>query len=131
VRPASRDRRWSIETLAAQHTYLALDHVESAGVLRRVVELQAAKHPMGLRRRKRFIKRSGVVRREIVHHDPDQVGLPTVDIDEVAHTLGEITRRPPVGDFPRAPWPVRVKEDEQIDRAIAAIFVIVTWGLSW
>lgn len=50
-----------------------------------------------------------------------------VEIDEVAHALGEVEALvgAPVGDFHPTPGPVDIEEDEQIDRAIAAIFAVV------
>ena len=80
----------AVEALAAQHADLDLDHVEPAGVLGGVVELQAAQQAVGLGRREGFVERAGGVGRQVVEHDADQLGLRIVQIDELAHAVGEV-----------------------------------------
>jgi hypothetical protein len=50
-----------------------------------------------------------------------------MDIDEVAHAVGIIFCRSALGDFDLAPGTMDVEEDEEIDRAVATILVIVTF----
>jgi hypothetical protein len=50
-----------------------------------------------------------------------------MDVDEIAHAFGVILCRSPLGNFDLAPGSMHVEEDEEIDRAIAAILVIVTF----
>src|SRR4030081_3098953 len=50
-----------------------------------------------------------------------------MDVDEVAHTLGVISCCSPLSDFDLAPWTMHVEENEEIDRAIATILVIITF----
>src|SRR4051812_1627548 len=50
-----------------------------------------------------------------------------MDIDEIAHASGMVFRRSPFGDFDLAPGTMHVEENEEIDRAIATILVIVTF----
>src|SRR5690348_18292572 len=64
-----------VEALGAQDADLDLDHVEPTGVLRRVVELQALEHTVRLRRREGLVQRARRMRRKVVHHHPDQLGL--------------------------------------------------------
>jgi hypothetical protein len=46
------------------------------------------------------------------------------------HASGIVFRRSPFGDFDLAPGTMHVEEDEEIDRAIATILVIVTFELT-
>ena len=53
-----------------------------------------------------------------------------MDIDEFAHAPGVVFRRPPLSDLDLAPRPVHVDTDEEIDGAVAAVLVIVTFELA-
>src|SRR3954447_10006923 len=53
----------AVEALAAQHADLDLNHVEPAGMLWGVVELQAAQYAVRLGCREGFIERAGKMRR--------------------------------------------------------------------
>src|ERR1700751_5204310 len=53
-----------------------------------------------------------------------------MDVDEVAHTSGVIFCRSPLSDFDLAPGTMHVEDNEEIDRAIATILVIVTFELT-
>ena len=50
-----------------------------------------------------------------------------MDVDEIAHALGVVFCRSPLGDLDLAPGTMHVEENEEIDRAIATILVIVTF----
>src|SRR4030095_8411393 len=65
----------------------------------------------------------------IVEDDSDAVCLRIVDIDQVAHAVGEVAGGALLRDLHLAPGPVRVEEDEQVDGAVAAIFAVVALGL--
>src|SRR5712671_2718861 len=67
---------------------------------------------------------------EVVHHHPDDRDVGIVDIDQLAHALGEVLVSAPVGDLHPAPGTVGVEEDKQIDGAVAAIFAVVTLKLA-
>src|SRR6202163_595947 len=53
-----------------------------------------------------------------------------MDVDEIAHALGVVFCRSPLGDFDLAPGTMQVEENEEIDRTIATILVIVTFELT-
>jgi hypothetical protein len=53
-----------------------------------------------------------------------------MDIDEFAHALGVVFRCPPLGDFNLAPRPMHVDANEEINSAVAAVLVIVTFELT-
>jgi hypothetical protein len=109
----------SVEALAAQHADLDLDHVEPAGVFGGVVELQPAQQPSGFRGWERLVEGAGGMGREVIEDDPDLLGLGIMDIENLAHALGEVASRPMVGDLDLAPGAVRVEEDEEVERAVA------------
>src|SRR5829696_6622331 len=70
-----RSRTSTIEALAAQHPDLDLDHVEPAGVLGGVVELEAAQDAPGFGRIESLVEGAGRVARQVVLDDPDRVGV--------------------------------------------------------
>jgi Hsp70 protein len=95
----------AVQTLAAEHADLDLDHVEPAGVLGSVVELQAAQNSPGFGGRECLIEGAGRVDRQVVLHNPDGFGIGIMDIGEFAHALGVVYCRPPLGDLDLAPRP--------------------------
>lgn len=62
--------------------------------------------------------------RQIVEDDADRACLGVMNIDQLAHAVGEVAGRALVGHFDLAPGSVRVEEDEQVDRAVAAVFAV-------
>src|SRR5215207_7403325 len=121
----------TVEALAAQHPDLDLDHVEPAGVLGGVVELEAAQDAPGFGRIESLVEGAGRVARQVVLDDPDRVGVWIVNIDEFAHALGVILGGAPLGDLDLAPRPIGVEKDKEIDGAVTAILVIVSFKLAW
>src|ERR1700677_5225704 len=63
----------------------------------------------------------------MILNDPDGFRIGIMVVDEVAHAVGVVFCRSPLGDFDFAPGTMHVEEDEQIERAIATILVIVTF----
>jgi hypothetical protein len=53
-----------------------------------------------------------------------------MDIDEFTHALGVVFGRSPLSDLDLTPGTMHVEEDEEIDGAVAAILVIVTFELA-
>src|SRR5271167_1413051 len=53
-----------------------------------------------------------------------------MDIDELAHTLGVVFCGSPFGDLNLTPGPMRVEEDEQVDRSVAFIFAVGAFDLA-
>jgi hypothetical protein len=64
-----------VEALAAQDADFDFDHVQPTGVLGHEVEVQAAQDAVGIWRRKGFVECAGVMCREIVENDPDDIGV--------------------------------------------------------
>ena len=52
---------------------------------------------------------------QVVQHHPDPRGLRIIDIDQLAHALGEVSRRALLCDLDLAPEPVRVEDHEHIE----------------
>src|SRR5258708_22252152 len=96
-----------------------------------VVELEAVQNSAGFGGRECLIEGAGRMGRQVILHDPDAGGIGIMDIDEFAHALGVVFRRPALGDLDLAPGPVHVDANEEIDGAVAAILVIVTFELAW
>src|ERR1700730_15931524 len=69
------------------------------------------------------------MRRQVIEHDADLVGLWIMDVDEFAHTLGEVTGQAGVGAAAAGPAAMDIEEDEQIGRAVALIFAVVAFEL--
>jgi len=115
----------AIQTLAAEHPDLDLGHVEPAGMLGGVMELQASQNSPGFGGRECLIEGAGRVGRQVVLYDPDARGIGIMDIDKLAHALGVVFCRPPLGELDLAPGPMHVDADEEIDGAVAAVLVIV------
>ena len=67
---------------------------------------------------------------KIVHHHADPVRVWIVDIGQIAHAIGEVARGSMVRDFHMTPGFVCVEKHEQIGRAVAPIFAIVTLRLT-
>jgi hypothetical protein len=76
--------------LAMQHPNLDLDHVEPAGVLGDIVELQPAQHAVRFASGERLIERTGRVCRQVVHYDPDPLRHGVVNVRELTHADGEV-----------------------------------------
>ena len=68
--------------------------------------------------------------RQVVLYDPDARGIGILDIDKLAYALGVVFCRPPLGKLDLAPRPMHVDADEEIDGAVAAVLVIVTFELT-
>ena len=68
--------------------------------------------------------------REIVENDADDIGLRVVSVDEIAHAFGKVLRGALLGNLDRAPGPMGVEKDEEIDCPIAFIFAVIAFELS-
>jgi hypothetical protein len=56
--------------------------------------------------------------RQVIKHDADQVSPGMVEIDQIAHAVGEVTGSTIVGDIDRAPWLMSIEEDEEVGRPL-------------
>src|SRR5258707_6173204 len=119
-----------VEALAAQDADFDLHHVEPAGVLGRVGELQPAQHGARFGGRKGLVERAGRVCRQIVQDDADAFRFREVGITELAHAGGEVHSGAAVGDFDPAPRAMHVEDDEQVGRSVALVFAVVALELS-
>ena len=109
----------TIEALAFEDADLDLGHVEPAGVLGRVVELEPPEHAARLGWREGGVESGGGVGGEVVENDADALGFFEVDIDELAHAKGEVVSAAMIGDLDPAPGAMGIEEDEEIDDAVS------------
>ena len=72
------------------------------------------------------VERGGGVRREVVQDDANAFGRRVVRVDKVAHALGEVAARSPIGHLCMAPRPMGVDEHEDVRRAVADVLVVET-----
>ena len=114
----------AIETLAFEHADLDLNHVEPAGVLGRIVELKSPEHTARIGWREGGVEGGGGVGERGFENDADALGFWEVDIDEFAHAKGEVVGAATIGDLDPAPRAMGVEKDEEIDDAVAVIFVV-------
>ena len=82
----------AIEALAFEHADLDLNHVEPAGVLGRVVELEPPEHAAGLGRWEGGVESGGSVGGEVVEDDADALGFWEVDVDKLTQALEQLLR---------------------------------------
>ena len=120
----------SIQALATQHTDFDFDHVQPAGALGDIMELEPAQHPPRFTRGKGVVERARRVRRQIVQDDLDALRLWEVNVSKLAHADGEVHGGAAVADFDLAPGLMHVEEDEQIGRTVALILAIVALDLA-
>ena len=114
----------AVEALPFEDADFDLDHVEPAGVLRRVVELDAAEQASRLGCRECGVEGGGGMGRQVVEDDPDTLGLWKVEIDEFAHGDGEVVGGAALGNLDVAPGAMGVESDEEIGGAVAAILIV-------
>ena len=80
--------------------------------------------------RERFIERRRLVRAEIVLHQHDLTRVGEVAIRQILEDLRIIERGMAVGYLDMAPSLQRSEPHEQVDRAVALVFVVVPGGLA-
>ena len=68
--------------------------------------------------------------RQIVLHDTDAGGGGIMDVDEFTHAVRVVHGGAALCDLDIAPAPMWIEGDEEIDGAVAAILIIVAFGLS-
>ena len=93
------------------------------------MELESAQHASGFDGGKAQYSVAGRVRRQIVEHDSDALGVRKVNVGEFAHAGGEVNGGAAVGDLDLAPGPMRVEEDQQFDRSVVLILAVGAFDL--
>ena len=74
--------------MAVEHADFALDHVQRAGVLGHIVELQSLQQTARFPRREGLVERDGRTGRQIVEDDPNPLSFGVVNFGQVAHAGG-------------------------------------------
>src|SRR5690606_2579179 len=91
-----------------------------------VMKLQFAQDAAGFSGREGSIQGSRGVGIEIVHDDPDFLGVREMYIYQVAHTGGKVGFSALVGDFGMSPACQWLKHHKQVAGAVALVFIVVT-----
>ncbi len=94
------------------------------------MELKPPEHAARFGRWESGVESGSGVGGEVIEDDADALGLWEVDIDELAHADGEVVSGATTSDLDPAPRAMGVKEDKEIDGAVAAILVIEAFGPS-
>src|SRR5262249_1316805 len=84
------------------------------------------RNPKCFFRREGFVKRSWSVCVEVVENDPDHHGVRIALIDQPLHLLREVLLGSAFGYFHVSPARLRLDKHEEITRAFAFVFIIVT-----
>src|SRR5262249_47039938 len=114
----------SRQTLAGQNRQFALGDVEPAAMFGRVVEVEFSGDAPRVGGRKRYIQRCDGVHAQVVEHHPNDSSVWVSDVDEPTHLMREVDRGASLSDLDVAPATQRLDGDEQIARAVAAVFVV-------
>ena len=106
-------------------TQFNLCHVKPTAMLGCVVYFQLFNDTPRFGRREGLIKRSKFMCIQIVHDEYNLLRLGEMDINQIAHTVGEINHRAPVGDFDMPPCFQGSEKEKQITRPIPFILIII------
>ena len=99
-------------------------------MLRRVVELETSQDAPRLVGREDLVEVLRPVGAEVVEHDADPLGVRVVNVDEIAHAVGEVGCRPLVGHLGVSPRPIHVDKHEDVRGAVAHVLVVDPRGRS-
>ena len=114
-----------VQALAAEHTELDLGDGEPTAVLGGGMDVEFVPDPLGFGRRERLVEPGRVVGVEVVEHQGDALGIRKVDVDQLAHHLGEVDPGAVVGDLDLAPPQQGRGEQEEVGGAAALVFGVV------
>src|SRR5574341_2293525 len=109
---------------AQEHAELDFSHVEPASMLGRVMKDQAPGNAVSFGGFKGFIERGQLVDVEIIHDHLDALGIGIADIHQPAHLVSKVLSGAVLGDFDVSPVGQRLKEQEQVARPVALIFIV-------
>ena len=94
------------------------------------MELQVLQEAMRLVRRESLVERTGRVRRQVVHHDPDPLGLrKSASTSSRMHWAKSHAVRLSLTLTLRQ-GRCASRKDEQVDRAVAAVLAVVAFALA-
>jgi len=116
------------QTLATEHTQLALGHVQPTAPLGRVVDLQLAQEAPSLSRGKGFVQRAADVSIQVVQHH--HFGIRERDIHDVAYQVRPILARALLRDTNSPLAQQGSKHHEDVGNPLALVFVVAALHLS-
>jgi hypothetical protein len=119
-----------IETLSREDAEFGFGHIQPTAVFGCIVPFEPLDQPSGFLGRKGFVERSGLVGVEIVLHEHDLLGFWEAAVRYILEDFGIVDGGMLVRDFD-VPLTLQGREHhEQIGRAVACIFVIVSFRMS-
>jgi len=119
-----------VKTLSLEDANLGFCHFQPASSFGSVVKLEPIKIRLSLIWREEVIERSWLVRIELIHHNPDAVGIRVVNIFEFDHSINPVCRSSPVGDFDVHPVGKWLRREVDPLFGVAFVPVIDTGNLS-
>ena len=123
-------RQTSLQALPAHGADLDFGHVQPAGMLGRVVKLQAVPNAIGLFRGKGIVKAGESVGVEVVHYHTDTFRMGIVHVDQLLHLGREVQLGAPLGYRHLAPASQRLDGDEDVRRALPPVLVVMARWLA-
>ena len=116
------------ETPALQNAGPDLDHAGPAGVLRSMVKPGPTQDSPSLRRRKGARERGRGMRRQIVRHHPDPVGIGKVHVAQLPHAVCKVGPGPPASEPALPPGIAGIEENEEVGGSAPPVLVVVASG---
>src|SRR5699024_1439854 len=114
----------AVKTLAFEDAQLNFSHVQPTSFLGNVVELEAIKVRLGFIRWEESIESGGIVRVEVIDHNPDAVCIRVVDISEFDHSIDPLGGTSPLGNLDVDPASQRFRGEVNSLFAVAFVAVI-------
>ena len=105
----------SAQALAREHAQFNPGHVQPTAVLRRVVDLHAARQPVGFCGRERFVEADAAVGVERVHHPHDLLGR----LGDGSFRVRGVSTRPQVSLTRMADWNLCQDQDGYFHRTFS------------
>src|SRR5262249_25673184 len=123
-------RNTAIQTLLGEHREFTFGHIEPTAMLRRIVKFQLPRDPACFGWCKGLIQRGGCVGIEVIHDQANHVCLWKMHVDQLLHLHGEVMLGAACRDLDVPPTTQGLNEEKEMCRAFAAIFIIVSSGVS-
>ena len=120
----------AIQTLCRKNREFAFGHIEPTAMFGRVVKLQLARDPASLSGRKRLVQRRWRMGVEIIHHQPDQLSLGEIDLNQQLHLVSEVLLGALRGHVHLAPAQQGLHAQKQIRGAFAFVLIVITCRLA-
>src|SRR5262249_42492137 len=98
-------------------------------MLGRMMDLQFARNPSRFTRIEYFVEHAQRMCVQLIHHDPYQIGIRKMDINQVFETMCDIQDRAARRHFDMTPAALWADEHKQVAGAFALVFIIMTFRM--